>query len=113
MALWDNGLIAVSRQELREFVAGFLDVLRRELTGFTRFSPRPGFIQRIVFARRAPHSPDRHEVHAHVTLRQGMQPAQDFAGHRLPVRHDQRQMERAIEIADVAECGRTPGDLGA
>ena len=34
-----------------------------------------------------------------------MQPAQDFAGHRLPVRHDERQMERAVEIADVAQCG--------
>src|SRR5690349_9851960 len=44
---------------LREFVAGFLDVLHRELTCLARVALRPDFIERVVFARRAADPPHR------------------------------------------------------
>ena len=72
-----NGLIAASRQKLRQFVAGFLDVLRGEPTGPARFTLAQVSYNALCSGVSRRTRPDRHEVHAHVTLRQGMQPAQD------------------------------------
>ena len=88
-------------QTFLQIIPGRLDVRMHERAGFARFARAPCLEQRGMLARRAFCPAVGPQMRLHVTLRQGVQAAQDLGGNGLQTRHDEQQMIVTVELAEA------------